>query len=118
MSGRFWFYLGAVIIIAGLATTYLANNRRLANRQAQIETAGLEESQKALDLYLKKQTDSRKLVRLALLYSKTRIELVKPVALRAYELNQNNRDIALLAAPYSDAAKERVKFLDPLFDSE
>ena len=115
MSSRFWFYLAAVIVIAGLATTYVANNRRLANEQTRIETEGLATSAAALDSYLAKQTDSRKLVGLAVIYSKTRAELVGPVALRAFELNKKSRDIALLAAPYSEVAKERVKFLDPLY---
>ncbi len=117
MSGRFWFYLGAVIIIAGLGTTQLANARRSENELAKIEVDGLTESEAALDLYLAKQTDSRKLVSLVLLYNKTRPELVRRVALRAFELNKDSRDIALLAAPYSEEAKERVHFLDPLYDT-
>lgn len=118
MGGRFWFYLGAVIIIAGLGTTQLANARRLENELAKIEADGLSASQKTLETYLEKQTDSRKLVGLALLYDKTRPELIRSIALRAFELNKDSRDIALLAAPYSEEAKERVHFLDPLYDAD
>lgn len=115
MSSRFWFYLGAVIVIAGLGTTHLANTRKLANELAALETHSLTENQEALTHYLEKQTDSRKLVSLALLYQKTRPELVRPVALRAFELNKDSRDIAVLAAPYSQEARERIRFLDPLY---
>ena len=115
MSNRFWFYLGSLIVIAALGTTYLANSRRLENQLARADAEGLAESEQSLEGYLAKQTDSRKLVGLALLYQKTRPELVRPVALKAFELNKNSRDIAVLAAPYSKIAEERIKFLDPLY---
>jgi hypothetical protein len=115
MSGRFWFYLAAVIIVAGIGTANLASTRRLENELIRQDKAALATSQEELDLYLTKQSDSRKLVALALLYEKTRPELVRPVALRAFELNKDSRDIAVLAAPYSEEAKERVHFLDPLY---
>ena len=116
MSGRFWFYLGAVIVIAGLGTTYLANARRLENQLTKIDDQGLADSRTALEKYLAGQKDSRKLVSLAILYNKTRPELVGPVALRAFALNKDSRDIAILAAPYSEEAQERIRFLDPLYD--
>ncbi len=115
MSGRFWFYLGALIIIAGLGTTYTANARRFENDQRRLEAAAADADRGRLEEYLKKQTDSYKLVRLALTYQITRPELVEPTALRAFELNQNSRDIAILAAPFSQKAKERILFLDPLY---
>lgn len=115
MTGRFWFYLAALIVIAGIGTTYLASARRSANERARSEAAAVSDSKSALAEYLSRQTDSRKLVNLAILYQKTRPELVEPVAVRAFELNKNSRDIALLASPYSEEAKERVKFLDPLY---
>lgn len=117
MSNRFWFYLATVIVVAALVTTHLANLRRLENRLATIEKTRLEASASSLNEYLAQQTDSRKLVALALIYQKTQPELVRPVALRAFELNKNSRDIALLATPYSKEAKERIQFLDPLYDS-
>lgn len=116
MSGRFWFYLGALIVAAALGTTYLANTRQLEARIASIDQTALAASEADLKTYLAKQTDGRKLVGLAILYSTARPQLVKPVALRAFELNKDSRDIAVLAAPYSKEAKERIQFLDPLFD--
>ncbi len=115
MGARFWFYLGAVIVIAGLATWQVSNARRLEKELNRITNAALSDSQESLGLYLGRQNDSRKLVSLATTYAKTQPDLVKPVVLRAFELNPDSRDIALMAAPYSSAAKERVKFLDPLY---
>lgn len=116
MTVRFWFYLAAVIIIAGLGSWGLFNSRRLSNEIGRLEAEAIAVDQATLSDYLERQNDSFKLVGLAKLYGKTHPELIKPVALRAFELNDNSRDIAILASPYSEEAQKRLKIIDPLYD--
>ncbi|QQG49737.1 MAG: hypothetical protein HZB70_02980 [Candidatus Berkelbacteria bacterium] len=115
MTARFWFYLAAVIIIAGLGSWGLFNSRRLSNEIGRLEAEAIATDQATLTDYLERQDDAFKLVGLAKLYGKTHPELVKAVVLRAFELNKDSRDIAVLASPYSLEAEERLKVLDPLY---
>lgn len=117
MHNRFWFYLASIITIAALGGVYLMNKRQLDNELQQLTSVAVEADHQQLAAYLDRQTDAFKLVGLAKLYAKNRPDLVRPVVERAYALNPNSRDIAILASPYLPAAKERVKFLDPLFEN-
>jgi hypothetical protein len=115
MPQRFWLYLAALIAIAGLGGYYLLHKRSVETELQKLVAVGVEADQQALDRYLGNQVDGLKLVGLVKLLAKNRPELVRPVALRAFELEPNRRDVALLASPYSEIAKERLQFLDPLF---
>jgi len=116
MTKRFWFYLAVLIIVAGLGGWLVASNRQIENERVRLERESQQIRQAALDRYLQQQTDGRKLVRLAQLFNETQPDFVKPVVLRAYELDPNSRDIVLLASHYLPAAKERLRFVDPLFE--
>lgn len=115
MHARFWFYLASLILISGLSGWYVINKRVLEAELKRIDEAGLSVDREGLGRYLADQEDGLKLVGLAKLIANNRPELIEPVALRAFELEPNRRDVAVLASPYSEVAKERVKFLDPLF---
>lgn len=116
MTGRFWFYLPSLIIIAGLGS-YLSWVKAHQNDQlAIINLAAAQERREGLDRFLSRQTDGRKLISLAKNLEKTEPELVEPIVLKAYELLPNSRDAALLASHYRTELKEKVKELDPLYE--
>lgn len=117
MSSRFWFYLGSSILVAGLFAWHIANQNSLILQQARLQEEGQAAEIANLERYAASQTDERKLVSLAKLLRSHDKAVLKPLILRAYELNPNSRDITLLASEYQPSLKEKVKTLDPLYDN-
>jgi hypothetical protein len=118
MSGRFWFYLLATIVVSALLSFLLWNKSRIASDQLKIEQESLSQARQSIDNYLAKQTDGRKLVTLAKRISVSRPELVEPVILKAHDLLPNSRDVAILASVYRPELKEKIKELDPLYSEQ
>lgn len=115
MSGRFWFYLGSAIVIAGLFSWYVSNQNSITLQMTRLEEQGRSVRLENLDGYLAKETDERKLVSLAKLLRHEEPLVLKPIIERAYELNPNSRDIALLASEFHPELNEKIKTLDPLY---
>jgi len=118
MTGRFWFYLAVTIVIIAELTWLHGGRNRLNNELARLDNAAAQQQLTSLRGYLGKQTNERKLVSLAKLLKNREAWLLQPIIDRAYELNPNSRDIALLASFFHPELKERVKELDPLYGEE
>ena len=118
MSGRFWFYLAVLIVGAGELSLLVGGRARLNNELSRLNQAAFEEQEAALKPYLARQTDERKLVSLAKRLKQGDQRLLQLIIERAYELNPNSRDIALLASYFHPELKEKVKELDPLYSSQ
>ncbi len=116
MVSRFWFYLATAIILSGLGSYLSWVKTRQGSEIAAINQAAAAERSMAMESYLAKQTDGRKMISLAKNLQSTAPELVQPIVLKAYELLPNSRDAALLASYYRPELKEKVKELDPLYE--
>lgn len=115
MTPRALFWIGALIAFSAIVSLYSAErakiSRELLQQQEQFQQAQVE----SMRIFLQQQKDGKKLIGLAKRLPSENAELIKLVVLRAYELEPNSRDIALLASAYSDEAKKRVKEIDPLY---
>lgn len=115
MKPRFWFYLAALIIIIGLLTGLLSIRNAGTNEVARLDQIYLERQLQDLNSYLANQEDERKLISLAKKLHHADWRLLQPIIERAYEINPNSRDIALLASVFRPELKQRVRELDPLY---
>lgn len=115
MHGRFWAYLAAMIIIAALMVFFYGSRARLERETARVEAASFQAARTDLENYLARQTDGRKMVTLAKRLSHQDARLIEPIIARAYALNPNSRDIAILLAAFRPEMKKRVEELDPLY---
>lgn len=115
MTERFWFYLGVLVIVAGLYTWRVATVNSLNNEIGRLEQAGQQERVQNMTRYVAVQTDERKLVSLAKRLINSDQELLKIIIDRAYELNPGSPTIALLASTFRPELKRRVLELDPLY---
>ncbi len=115
MTGRFWFYLGALVIVAGLYSWRTATVNAIRNEVAKIDQAGQQERVGGMKRYVAKQTDERKLVGLAKRLKNSDNEILRIIIDKAYELNPGSRDITLLASSFHPELKDRVPELDPLY---
>lgn len=115
MTPRALFWIGALIAFSAIVSLYSAErakiSRELLQQQEQFQQAQVE----SMKIFLQKQKDGKKLIRLAKRLPSENAELIKLVVLRAYELEPNSRDIAVLASAYDPGAKARVKEIDPLY---
>lgn len=118
MSHRHWFYLAIFIVIAGLLALGAANSNILRRQRQAIEAESLAAQQQQLGLYLAKQTDGHKLVRLAKQMKNGDPNILKAIIDRAYALNPTDRDIVVLASFYNPELKSKVLELDPLYKFE
>jgi len=115
MNNRFWLYLGFGIVLAGLISYWtIETNSIQANTVAERQ---INEQQQisAMEDFLSRQTNGHKLVSLAKRMNPEDSKLIKMVIMRAYELEPDRRDIALLASAYDPAIKKQVEKLDPLY---
>lgn len=115
ISLRFCFYLGTVIILIGLVSWWAAARNQINQTAIQQLEVSRQEQKGSLKEYLGKQADSRKLVSLAKRLKYADPAVLRPIVERAYELNPNSRDIALLASFFKPELKDRVLELDPLY---
>jgi len=86
-SGRFWFYLGALLIVAGLYSWRTTTVNAINNEVGRIDQAGQQERVKNISRYVATQTDERKLVSLAKKLKNTDRETLRIIIDRAYALN-------------------------------
>jgi hypothetical protein len=114
-SNRFWFYFLVIIIVAGLLTVLYTERSRLDHRIASLNDQSYQLQRQQLQSYLDQQTDARKLVSLAKHLATGDQRLLGMIIDRAYQLNPNSRDIALLASNFHPELKKRVQELDPLY---
>lgn len=114
-SSRFWFYLGALVVVAGLYSWRTATVNSINNEVGRIEQAASQERIGNMERYVATQTDERKLVSLAKKLSHSDKETLRIIIDRAYELNPGSRDITLLASEFHSELKGRVLELDPLY---
>ena len=115
MSSRFWFYLGSLVIVAGLYSWRIASVNAISNEVSRIEQAGNQEQIKNITRYVAAQSDDKKLVSLAKRLKNGDKEILKIIIDRAYEINPGSRDITLLASSFHPELKDRVPELDPLY---
>ncbi len=115
MNDRFWFYLGSLVIVAGLYSWRVATVNAIANEVGRIEQASQRERMSSITQYVTKQTDERKLVSLAKRLKDSDPETLQIIIDRAYALNPGSRDITLLASQFHPELKEKVRQLDPLY---
>lgn len=115
MTGRFWFYLGSLVIVAGLYSWRTATVNAINNEVSRIEQASQQERVANITRYVATQTDERKLVSLAKRLKNSDQETLRIIIDRAYELNPGSRDITLLASEFHPELKTRVLELDPLY---
>lgn len=88
---------------------------RIHHQQSLQEEQSRKERLSVMQSYLASQTDAHKLVKLLKNISYEDQDILRAVTLKAYELDNNNRDIAILASYFDDGAKKRVIELDPLY---
>ncbi|HUD21105.1 MAG TPA: hypothetical protein VMQ44_03510 [Candidatus Saccharimonadales bacterium] len=117
MHGRIWFYLAAIIIIAGLVCYYEAVKNRTSRQVATLERAGVQDQKDQLASYLQKQTDAYKVISLAKQMKNASPDLIEMMADRAYQLDPTNRDVVLLSSAFHPELKSQVLKLDPLYGS-
>ena len=115
MHGRFWLYLAAVIILVAETTILYGSRARLEREAAALEATNWQITKTSLEDYLAGQTDARKMVSLAKRMSSQDPRLIELIIERAYLLNPNSRDIAVLLAAFRPEMKKRVIELDPLY---
>ncbi len=115
MSNRFWFYLGALVIAAGLYSWRTAAINVINNDVSRIDRAGQQERVANTARYVATQTDERKLISLAKRLKNSDNEILRIIIDRAYELNPGSRDITLLASTFHPELKDKVFELDPLY---
>lgn len=116
MTSRFWFYLGALVVAAGLYSWRIATVNAINNEVGRIEQAGRLERIESVGRYVATQTDERKLVSLAKRLKNSDAETLRIIIDRAYALNPGSRDITLLASYYHPELKKRILELDPLYE--
>lgn len=118
MSNRFWFYLGAAIVIIGLFSYRTAIQNKLSNDIRRIDLESRQTQLSDLSKYLEKETDERKLISLAKKLRNRESWLLQAIIDRAYAINPKSRDITLLASEFHPELKEKIKYLDPLYKGE
>jgi|SRR3989344_2128525 len=114
MSSRFWFYLGSVVIVAGLYTWRVSVINSLNHEMGNINQASQQERAKNITRYVATQTDERKLVSLAKRLKDGDQETLLIIIDRAYELNPGSPVITLLSSTFHPELKAKVLELDPL----
>jgi len=115
MSKRFWFYLTAIVVIAGLYTWRLAVVNGVNNQIGRIEAAGQAERVGNLHRWVDAQKDERKLISLAKKLRYLDNASLQVLIDRAYALNPNSRDITILASQFHPEFKSKILELDPLY---
>ncbi len=115
MTKRGWFYLAVAIILVGEIVAFNMVRIRQSRELADINDQATAHQEKDLTTYLDRQTDDRKLVRLAKLLARSQSSVLRPIIDRAYALNPKSRDITLLASSYHPELKDQVTKLDPLY---
>jgi|GEM_PF-1307196 len=118
MPKRRWFYLVSAAIVLIEIGALIGISRFSQDKESAIDRQGVLEQVENLKSYLAAESDERKLVSLAKKLRHAPEEILEPIVLRAYELNPNSRDIAVLASHFRPELKERVKELDPLYDRD
>jgi hypothetical protein len=115
MTARALIWLGALIIFSSVLSLASAEKAKIL-RESHKEQEAFQRAQiDGMKSYLQKQKDARKLISLAKRLPSENAELIKLIILKAYELEPNRRDIAILASYYQAEAKNRVKKIDPLY---
>lgn len=115
MAKRGWFYLAVVIMLVGEIVAFDMVRIRQSQALAEINDQATVHQEQDLATYLTRQTDDRKLVRLAKLLARSQSSVLRPIIDRAYALNPKSRDITLLASSYHPELKDQVMELDPLY---
>lgn len=114
MSIRVWGYGLFFLIVLGAVSLWRLELKEIESDLKTNLQAQQVERIKNLDAYLIKQKDERKLVSLIKKIPNEDYEILRRIALRAYELNGQSRDIALIASQFDPKIKEKVIKLDPL----
>ena len=91
MSNRFWFYLGSLVIVAGLYSWRIASVNAINNEVSRIEQTGNQEQIKSVTRYVAAQSDDKKLVSLAKRLKNGDKEILQIIIDRAYEINPGSR---------------------------
>jgi hypothetical protein len=115
MTGRFWFYLGASVVIVGLYSWRLAAVNSVTHEISRIDQASLQAQSDSLQTWADGQTDERKVVSLAKKLRTRDQALLKILVDRAYAINPNSRDITILASQIHPELKDKILQLDPLY---
>lgn len=115
MPKRRLFYLVSAAIVLVEIGALIGIGRFSQAKVSAINRRGVIEQVENLKRYLANENDERKLVSLAKKLRHMPEEVLEPIVLRAYELNSNSRDIAILASHFRPELVERVKELDPLY---
>lgn len=114
MSIRVWGYGLFFLIVLGAVSLWRLELKEIESDLKTNLQAQQVERIKNLEAYLIKQKDERKLVSLIKKIPNEDYEILRRIALRAYELNGQSRDIALIASQFDPKIKEKVIKLDPL----
>ena len=115
MPRRFWVYIATIILLSGMVVYYQYQKAKI-DRQAQDSEKQFQTEQASqLQIFLDKQNDPIKLVRIAKNFSSINPDFTKLAILKAHELSPNSRDITLLASSYDSSLTEKLKTLDPLY---
>ncbi len=118
MSSRAWFYLGAVIIIAGMLVYAAVERAKINQQQILIQDQSTAELKDTLTPYLAKQTDGHKLISLAKHLNGTDPSVLQLIIDRAYALEPKDRDILILDSAFHPELKSQIIALDPLYSAE
>src|SRR3989344_6941683 len=114
MSSRFWFYLGSIVIAAGLYTWRVSVINSLNLEMVKINQDAKQERAENMSRYVATQTDERKLVSLAKRLKDGDQESLQIIIHRAYQLNPGSPVITLLSSTFHPELKAKVLELDPL----
>lgn len=115
IPSRFWFYLGVLVIVAGLYTGRTLAVNSINDEISRIDQASQQERIENITRYVATQTDERKLVSLAKRLKDSDQTTLQIIIDRAYILNPGSPTITLLASTFHPELKEKVLELDPLY---
>lgn len=115
MHNRFWLYLAFGIVLTGLISYWTIEKNSLQASIVSKQQTNEQQRISAMEDFLSRQTNGHKLVSLAKRMNPEDSKLIEMVVMRAYELEPDRRDIALLASAYDPAIKKRIEKLDPLY---
>lgn len=118
MTKRFWLYLMALIIAAGLVAYWNWENAHLNTTVAAINARASKEAASNLTNFLAKQTSAGSLISLAKRLQSNDPNLVRPVVEKAYELAPTNPDAVWLVSAYRPELKAKALELNPLLDQK
>lgn len=115
MHNRFWLYLAFGIVLAGLISYWTIEKNSLQASVVSEQLINQQQRVSAMKDFLSRQTNGHKLVSLAKRMNPEDSKLIEMVIMRAYELEPDRRDIAILASTYDSSIEKKIQFLDPLY---